>query len=626
MASEENFEPMADEEEDFFASFSPPMDIDDDIFPDDVASCESSNAGDTSPTDLQETFGCLKGKYNSVNKFLYKDWKLYKKIPVDIFGPADAKKEKAVCHRVAVTPKKFPVFDIVGGLKPYSWKHNLLTFLKEIILKNKCCYPMKCRTITEEKKLLYASSTNNVELNQEQKNVVSYIQWLKEHTFNEKGSLSTIIIQGRAGSGKTSVLQDLVNIGVVAYISIGQILCSDVKRKFPTVSVYSVCSFLMSTLKVDYYTTIGIIGELLKHLNFDFLENVEIELKGTLSIFAASKEFFIFFIDEFSLMTDGLLGLLYKIFDYFSINHKLNIVLIFAGDSNQINPRYQIMKAYNFRENSMITEKMNARMFYFNSQHRFNDVEYDEFLLKFNKSNNVKDIIKNYFQDQTNTILYNYPYEVISKMPEGKGDDVCNWLYQNVEILTPPLVLGYSNRELHFNNLSLAQKIYHELKIHTSFDNLNMCKFLTFDVPNIKYGPIEKMKTIPQSFSPGDPFLVTPLIKGLPYKILSYQKNIPRLSIVYLLSIETEYISVFSMVDNTILHVYPRDFQSNLFPRVTFIGFPVQLLFGETFYSSQGLTLNRDIYANLNGASKSEMYVALSRSKTVSNYKSVLLQ
>lgn len=648
MASEENFDPIYDEvslapsNDDFEYppsddGYSIPMDSDEEGVPDGVASrlflndVDSSHDGDELPMTLSDVSAgipcCFKRKYNKINKFLHKDWKLYEKLPSDIFGPADTKKQTAVCHRVAATPMKFPVFDIVGGLNPYSWKHSLWTFLKEIIFQNMSCYPMKCRKISEEKQMLYSSSTSKVQLNKEQESVVEYIQWLKENTYNEaEGSLSSIIIQGRAGSGKTTVLQELVKIGAVSYISIGQILCSDVKRKFPYVSVHTMCAFLMCTLNVDYYTMIGLVGELLKHLSFDFLENVEINIKGKLPILTEknSKDLFIFFIDEFSLMTDGLLGLLYKIFDYFYNTHNLNIVVIFAGDSNQINPKYQIMNSYNFGENSKIIKKINARVFSLNSQHRFNNVEYDEFLLTLNKSNNVKGIIKNYFKDQTNTIVYNYPYDVISKMPDG--EDICKWFYNNINILTPPLVLGYSNRELHFNNLSLAQKIYNDLKVHTTFDNLDIGNFLKFDVPKIKIGTKEKWRTISPNFSPDEPFLVTPLIKGLPYKILSYQPNIARLSIVYLLSIHVEYISVFSMADNTILNIYPRDFQSNLFPQVTFIGFPIQLFFGETFYSSQGLTLTRDIYANLNGASKSEMYVALSRSRNISNYKSVLLQ
>lgn len=538
------------------------------------------------------TDGSASKYYNNQN-FLFKvKWSNYK-VP-DIVSRADSKKMQVLNRRFPKTKSRYPLFEISGGLRVEDYKSHWITFIREI-LDSRFRYKQSARelvTIYNHKKI--AAKNKYPDLNDQQEAIVKTVVECKEFT--------TFILRGRAGSGKTFILSRLQDHFQTTYISIGQNLCSHVKKNFPRVETWTLCKFLMKFLNMNYITTTGIFQDMIKHLPFDWMDDEEQHF-DTLGLFSAKRPNLIF-IDEFSLLHDGLIGLIYNIIKY--ISREYQTVLIFAGDSNQIFPKYQTETAAGLSTDSINILKMNCIDRELTSQHRIDDPEYDKFLTSIFTCDDIVKHVQKMFPPLDLTIEYEYPYGTILNMPTSEGE-LCDWMRTFNPMV--PIFLTYTNREMQFYNMSMSYKILNDLKIHKLHDtDLDIDKFIRFDLPFNKdrQGIREQyMSEIP---------LITPLIVGMPYKILSYQTALPRLEIVILTSLEDGFVKMYCPSEESVINVYPMTFYSN-FKKELMFGIPIQLQVGETFFSSQGLTLTRDIYCNFNGATLEEMYVAMSRAK-----------
>ncbi|MBT0716561.1 hypothetical protein DOLIC_00001 [Dolichomitus sp. PSUC_FEM 10030005] len=262
--------------------------------------------------------------------------------------------------------------------------------------------------------------------------------------------------------------------------------------------------------------------------------------------------------------------------------------------------------------------------------------------------------------------------------------EMINWLKKYSEKFTTFRFFSFTNFEAHQINLSLFSSVYMQINEHNAVITQKKHQDVDKDYhPTDEDGivPEDLMPKVAPIFFTSDmnvPFdhrqytiglfdnprlPILPLILGMQYKLLEACKihKLKRGQIVTLIDIvmkngqvdddKNKISHVVVMVElpteTKVVSVSPCHFRMNLFRTDngyyfnhnqnedgtfttintgnsytrSLYGFPMQLNVGDTIRGSIGITVNTDIYANLNGSSISEIYVLLSRTRNSNKIK-----
>lgn len=278
----------------------------------------------------------------------------------------------------------------------------------------------------------------------------------------------------------------------------------------------------------------------------------------------------------------------------------------------------------------------NATRFTLSKQFRISDEIYHQFVQKVRNCENREDIGHELLQDiatlwpdkidQNLTITYPID-EILEIMEKIEVTDYSkmvlslnsNGLFRKT---IDTIVFCFTNRHAHYYNLALAFSYLHQIAEHPAQPGVE--KFMAFSIIyNFDYLQLLDNVCRVQDLINQDNYLVNvlPLVRYCPYKVLSSETPVARLSIVYLLDWllndknEITHVVVFSPDRNMVFTIMPSRFEMNLFKTTPLFGFPLQFAFSSTFASSQGLTLDSKIAISCANISKAELYVCLTRIK-----------
>lgn len=599
--------------------------------------------------------------FNTHNKFMNKDWRTYKKLPEKLMETLEMSKQYAIVNRVPIFHRgSCPYFEFVhSDLSPSDSKwyetFRLILNKRPILMlrpssadvkspqqstsameKNDADIIIRGAAIEEK---ISRGGGEEYTLTSEQSDAVEKIV---ADSVNCIRHASVIRLDGQAGSGKSFIVKELLRRGFsVKYCTTTKFLCATVSKLYnhPRLSTVTVCSFIMRALGISY-PSCEQLQDLLKHISHDAIRNVEIEVSELIfkdynfEIFAATnlaqlrwrmlrKKFLksprmIFFIDEYSLLTEGVLTLLLKIISTLETMYMVKIVTIVSGDVNQIQPLFTVGHTNKHTPYGFIDD-ISRHSVMFRSQKRIVDAYYENLLKRVLTIDDPTDILKSEFGDSdTRTIDYTYPLVTVLEMP-SEYKDVPDWFDANCMHETCKMIFfSYTNAELQYNNISLALSVYNQI---SKYDDIDASKYVKFQVLKmmIKGNALVGYPII-QTTHGRIPIL--PLVRCFPYKILTRSiLSLPRSTIVYLIDWTSDYVYVYHRDSRCVYRIENMQFQMNLTRDSILYGFPLQLHTSETSFSAQGLTIDRDIYANLSSASRAEVYVMLSRVRERSRCK-----
>lgn len=280
----------------------------------------------------------------------------------------------------------------------------------------------------------------------------------------------------------------------------------------------------------------------------------------------------------------------------------------------------------------------NATRFFLTRQFRIADNIYHDYVNRVRNAENRTDIgvqllndIQTLWADKINqTLSVVYPLDDIL---DALGDDKSFTDYRKIVIefshrgifdkSLDTTVFCFTNQHAHYYNLALAFSYWNQIEDKAG---PNPNDFVTFSLcfhADTTIGDLEKRNIQIATLINKRNYLVNtlPLIRYCPYKILTSNCPVARLSVVYLLDWilnakkEITNLIVFSADKNIIFSLLPSRFEMNLFKNTKLFGFPLQFAFSSTFASSQGLTLNNKIAISCSNISKAELYVCLTRIK-----------
>lgn len=576
--------------------------------------------------------------FNQHNKFIEYDWRItFKNLPDKLVEILEETKEPSILNRHdTMPPGAVPYFQFKFGLYPTKkWDDELREFLIEnpdscVITSKK--FTMKYRTWlpvpeaeakTKPPPPLLPTPTND------QRQLIDRIEYAFREPYK---NFHIISLQGAAGTGKTFVLSQFK--GLVQYITTTNVLCNDVKLKYD-VNTKTLCRFLMDTLNLPF-KSIVLLQDLVKHVPHNAFENktcmrniVDYGFRGNLwkralrklklvSKFVNHRSFKeIYFLDEFSLMSCGIIGLVIEIIRITAMVQNSRIVLIISGDCNQIPPLF-IVPTHSFN----FIERRADYAFVFNQQMRCLDENYTDILGKILHERDLRSYMQTTFKSIDNAYIeYTYPINLIQTAPLNTIE-LIEWIHANNIINIANLIFfSFTNRELHFNNISMGVSIWRQLKL---YEIKNIKQYVQFQIlMSRKFGKDSK-------FSYNFPLIenevphILPLIKFFPYKILCCGvEKLPRSTLVTLIGWNDGKVLVLDTRNNSLHSIGPTEFRMNLQRNVVFRGFPLQLHIGETSYSCQGQTITRGICVNASNATRHELYVTLSRVQSLSKCISI---
>lgn len=275
----------------------------------------------------------------------------------------------------------------------------------------------------------------------------------------------------------------------------------------------------------------------------------------------------------------------------------------------------------------------NATKFFLTQQFRIVDEKYNNFVNRVRDAENRVDMgiqileeFKSQWEEKINNVLsMKYPIKAILKILDNiKPTSYKNIVRKFIELglfdkTIDTTVFCFTNMHAHYYNLSLALSYWNQLNVHYKKISNFFISFVL--IYNSDYLPRHVQAVIHEAINRANYIVnVLPLIRYCPYKILTSNSPVARLSIVYILDWlfnsknEITTIIVFSPDTNLIFSVIPSKFEMNFLKHG--FGFPLQLAFSSTFASSQGLTLNNKIAISCTNISKAELYVCLTRIKT----------
>lgn len=454
-----------------------------------------------------------------------------------------------------------------------------------------------------------------------------------------------IHIEGKAGCGKTYVLSQLgkkKNINVT-YCTLSNVLCNDIKNLY-NVETKTFCSFVMNLFGFNYMINNNNVGfysavnfqRAMTHISPETMMEFDCEIfenhrkKKHMWRRLMYKHFIgcrkiihmplrIIFLDEYTLVSGAYLVLIIQRLKIIAEYDCEKILLIIAGDVNQILPLFVTpCHTYDFMDT------MSDHTLYFNKQMRVTDQIYDSMLnrcLVQPKDTIGEYLLENFSNCLEPTVYYRYPIEIVINAPRITSPDeielIRNWFVDNDISLINYLFCSYLNLEVHFNNMTIATTIFRQLNILNIEDSNYYIQFHLFRfVYNKKYH-----YRIPMA--PDDIKLAAvALIRFFPYKLLVTMKCsrsgdlLPRSSILYLLDWSDTCIYMYSKKTKNIHKISQRKFDMNLFSNFKLYGFPIQLHCADTSHSLQGQTIDRLVCINPTNCSRRELYVMLSRVKT----------
>lgn len=344
----------------------------------------------------------------------------------------------------------------------------------------------------------------------------------------------------------------------------------------------------------------------------------------------------IVFIDEYTLLSNGLIDLKISIAKAEAFAG-LPTLLVFVGDENQIKPLYQV-------PNADLKFLSKFKKFELKRQFRIKDDTFNNFLLDISRGDNVYNRILDYLKDKfLNTrVQYEYPINKIIPLIDLEEELLGKYaIEEDLFNVCDILMFAFSNTEVQFNNCSLAVHVAKSILQRNEISFL-IKYFIQFQVMTFKVNGLT-----PEDYPTYFPFKlnekqdgripITPLILGFEYKLLkpieinsplgdeigvsnvnpkkssSNEKiKLSRGSRFLLLKITDTYL-VMCNREGLLIRLYASEFETNLINTSKMFGFPIQMYASETSYSAQGLTIDKNIYANLSGFSLSETYVVLSR-------------
>lgn len=587
---------------------------------------------------------------NGPNKFFYNNFTRYVKIGLsqEILEKLENVKERATCRRVSVFgPGTIPYFCYNDSLSPVkTWKLHFQKFLATNILglyRVPTSKEARCEQLTYN---IDKKPQDDIKFSDEQLEFVSKLLEI----IADPSMFDVMILNGKAGSGKTTILKYIHSLrtkGIHStYITMSKFLCEDVRRRIYEGDdhVFTVCSFVMKHLKFSYGSTI-MFQELLKHVPHNTLDKEELvidvnfmhnplknswqrvisRLKHKNSAFLKiSKRFApatkIFFIDEYSLLTAGVIGMILNILK----RTGFKVIVIFAGDMNQIQALFQRIHSCNSFLKSIARHETTLV-----NNFRASDKEYADFLDGILTTNTVPDYMRSYIPRCMPYIDYNYPLHMVLDMPDNEDLNILReWIEDNQFYNTcSHIIFAFQNEEVHYNNLSLAVSVYNQ--ICKKADMATACRLVKFQlIFKVKWeNKVMKLKgKYPAQDTLDGKVPILPLVVGLDYKVLSrVVPLLPRSSILTLIKIEKDSLLMYSQQKKEFYKIYDGKYQMNLYRGVELYGFPLQMYSSETSCSAQGVTIERDVYANFSANSRSEAYVIMSRVRTKNRIKSVFI-
>lgn len=249
-------------------------------------------------------------------------------------------------------------------------------------------------------------------------------------------------------------------------------------------------------------------------------------------------------------------------------------------------------------------------------QHRMVDTEYRNVLAEIRNADadtsDIRHILKETFvQADTREIDYIYPIHRIHKAVPAECGNILSWFEEEkIFEICNLIIFSFSNAELQYHNISLAMSIHHQL---SQYPDVSPFHYVQFQILQHIIGH-RKIWGYPASPEIDGRVPILALIRFFPYKVLAQNHpELPRSSVVYLIDWNETNVIVYSRENRGLFALQSCSFHMNLYRNQRLFGFPLQLHVGETFYSSQGLTITRSICANFSKATINEIYVILSR-------------
>lgn len=594
--------------------------------------------------DEENGVPAIRNHYNP-NRYFYSNFTEYKYVPEAIAEHLEVYKRRLGSSHVRVFPFSNRYYFTFGEPRTNSttWKKNTEDYINQsptmvsVARVNKKAKVQE-RIVTQTREIEDSSPYRSIyeildqpEISKEQRRVLSHI--LGDEPLHADGKMpyfSVFRLDGEAGSGKSQIIKYLLQMGIkVTYATTTRLLTETTRRKFSPYGPFrcrTICGLLMDLFSLGPITAmlLGNIAPYVEGTSWDMCKRVLTSGAPKdakyywmcLRIAVISGRIkqqlpWVIFIDEYSLLSGSMIGILINAIRETSLCRKA--VLIFAGDTNQMGPFFCIDSSSEY--DVLNTPKVASIRF--TRQHRVLDEDYINFLRELCNTMEPRDMIRDEFQDDCDPLIeYNYPLKIIDSMP-GEVSEVQKWFDDNdIGHLVPFIIFVKSNAEIHFYNWSLALMISRGLDRYTTINKKNYINFHIYK--------IYCRKTPTSMFRSTLPITVLPLVRGFPYKVLAREiDKLPRSSIVYLLDFTKDYVTVYEPSINMVFDIPSMAFEMNLYRPLKLYGFPLQLHVADTFYSAQGLTVTKDIYADLSGASREEAYVILSRVRTRKKCKSI---
>lgn len=377
-------------------------------------------------------------------------------------------------------------------------------------------------------------------------------------------------------------------------------------------------------------------------------------------------------IDEFSMISANIIALLQCVLNQFCERfQRYRIVLLLSGDYYQIQPLFVTKVApISYSPTTTITDNIKQiialtdEQIMFSTQMRNDDAQYQHFLQNFIRIDRWQYELFMCFHNvcSVREIPYYYPVDKLITLPivddfENPSTEyiksIFHWSRETRRAFNTFSFFSYTNVEAHTMNLNLAYSI--RLQYDAYFqdrDDKIQFDFLAPVMAKIKFlnslrywdvtlfeGPIQTCR-----------LALLPLIYGMKYKILHSQpQGLKRGQIVQLVHVQYDenkkvIVGVLGMDSRGNLYrIRPCYFKMNLFcarqdyfqyvndenetveapPNSVklLFGLPLQLNVSDTIRGSIGITIENDIYANLNGCSVEDIYVLLSRTRNKMHIK-----
>lgn len=508
---------------------------------------------------------------------------------------------------------------------------------------------------------------------------------------NDDQVFECLRIEGRAGTGKTFAINLLLRnfkdeIAIVYSTLKGQ-LVNEFAEEFPKCYCMVVCQLWLTLFNLSYLRHYLPLQKIVNSISIEELTELTMEIpyeyinfsKFLLKFNIPSRPLIIY-IDEYSLLSPNEIHFFKLIFKRIA-SHPLKILLLFAGDGNQLPPIFNV----HIKPIELVTTVIIPKAVTFVTQQRNTVAKFQKLLDRILSLNEVfaKQEISNYFKNIINNreILFNFPVECLSDYPvleiiddvtnyekfiETADTYLCNkkkyiYWYRNTiknqkEILqwwkkhrerfinVSYVFLSKTNATVNMMNIKFAFSIFNQIQDASissidgliTFINILFATKFTHVYKELTEVEEEQIQILPY----------TPLIIGAPYILTETFGSFRKGEIFYLIGYccKNEVVYLINR-QNQELMLKPRLHSTNYYGSsqtanklnqlslyylrkyIEVYNFPIQLAFAQTIFSSQGLTFesNKHVYLDLQNCSFKEMYVAISRAKTEDQIKGILI-